>query len=62
MKANQANLPIGTMARLLEISASGYCAWIVRGASKRACSDADLLGRIRAIHASSRSTYGAPRN
>jgi putative transposase len=61
MKANQATLPIATMARLLEVSASGYYAWIARGPSKRACDDADLLGRIRAIHASSRGTYGAPR-
>jgi putative transposase len=61
MKANQATLPIATMARLLEVSASGYYAWIERSPSKRGCSDADLLGRIRAIHASSRGTYGAPR-
>ena len=61
MKANQATLPIATMARLLQVSASGYYAWVVRGPSRRACSDADLLGRIRAIHASSRGTYGMPR-
>ncbi|WP_370887377.1 IS3 family transposase [Caballeronia sp. RCC_10] len=29
--------------------------------SKRACSDADLLARIRAIHAGSRGVYGMPR-
>jgi transposase InsO family protein len=61
MKANQATLPIATMARLLQISASGNYAWLPRSPSKRACSDADLLGRIRAIHASSRGTYGMPR-
>lgn len=61
MKANQATLPIATMARLLRISASGYYAWLVRSPSKRACSDADLLGSIRAIHASSWGTYGMPR-
>ncbi|RQR47557.1 hypothetical protein DIE19_34440 [Burkholderia sp. Bp9126] len=61
MKASQATLPIAMMARLLQISASGYYAWIARSPSKRACSDADLPGRIRTIHASSRGTYGAPR-
>jgi hypothetical protein len=61
MKANQATLPIAAMARLLRISASGFYAWLARSPSKRACSDADLLGRIRAIHASSRGTYGMPR-
>jgi transposase InsO family protein len=61
MKANQATLPIATMARLLQVSASGYYAWIARSPSKRARSDADLIGRIRDIHASSRGTHGMPR-
>jgi transposase InsO family protein len=49
------------MARLLEVSASGFYAWLERRPSKRACDDADLLARIRAIHAQSRGTYGMPR-
>jgi HTH-like domain len=61
MKANQARWPIATMARLLRVSTSGYYAWLVREASKQACSDAQLLARIRTVHASSRGTYGAPR-
>jgi putative transposase len=61
MKANQAIWPIATMARLLEVSASGFYAWLGRGPSKRARSDADLLARIRAIHARSHGTYGMPR-
>jgi transposase InsO family protein len=61
MKANRATLPIATMARLLRISTSGYYAWLARSPSKRSCSDVDLLGRIRATHASSRGTYGMPR-
>jgi transposase InsO family protein len=50
------------MARLLAVSTSGYYAWLVREPSKQACSDAQLLARIRTLHASSRGTYGAPRN
>jgi putative transposase len=61
MKANQAIWPIATMARLLEVSASGFYAWLGRGPSKRARSDVDLLARIRAIHARSHGTYGMPR-
>jgi len=61
MRANQAAWTIATMARLLEVSASGFYAWLKRAPSKRACSDAELLGRIRAIHARSRGSYGMPR-
>jgi putative transposase len=61
MKANQAIWAIATMARLLEVSASGFYAWLGRGPSKRARSDAELLARIRAIHARSHGTYGMPR-
>jgi len=61
MKANQATWPVTTMARLLKVSTSGFYAWIGRGPSKRACSDAELLARIQAIHPRSRGTYGMPR-
>jgi putative transposase len=61
MKANQVTWPIAVMARLLGVSASGYYAWLARKPSKRACADADLLARIRTIHACSRGTYGTPR-
>jgi len=61
MKANRARWHIATMARLLGISTSGYYAWLVREPSRQSCSDAELLARIRTVHASSRGTYGAPR-
>ena len=49
------------MCRALGISESGYHAWRTRPASRRATADATLLERIRAIHAMSDGTYGAPR-
>ena len=61
MKANQAIWPVVTMARLLEVSASGFYAWLGRKPSAHARSDADLLSRIRAIYTRSRGTYGMPR-
>jgi putative transposase len=61
MKANRARWPIATMARLLGVSTSGYYAWLIREPSQHAGSDAQLLARIRTLHASSRGTYGAPR-
>jgi putative transposase len=60
MRANRARWSIAMMARLLRVSASGY-GWLAREPSAHVCSDAQLLARIRAVHASSRGTYGAPR-
>jgi len=61
MRANQADFPIATMARVLAVSKAGYYAWLVRKPSARAEADAALLRRVRTIHAVSRGTYGAPR-
>ena len=61
MSEHQAVHPIATMSRLLEVSASGYYAWLKREPSARAISDAALLERIQAIHQKSRGTYGVPR-
>ena len=61
MSANQATFPIALMARVLGVSRAGYHAWLKRPSSDRAVADATLLQRIRAVHASSRETYGAPR-
>jgi putative transposase len=61
MKAHQAAHSIATMARVLEVSPSGYYAWRTRCASRRAREDAQLLERIRQFHRLSRGTYGAPR-
>jgi len=61
VKANQASYPVATVCRLLEVSSSGYYAWLKRAPSKRAREDAILSDRIRDIHLRSRNTYGAPR-
>lgn len=58
---NQANYPVTTMCRVLEVSTSGYYAWLQRQPSKRALEDIDLTKLIRKIHERSRRTYGAPR-
>lgn len=61
MKANQAKYPVATMCRVLDVSTSGYYAWLVRPPSKRAQGDEILTARIRAIWEKSRQSYGAPR-
>jgi putative transposase len=58
---NQAAYPIATMCRLLGVSPSGYYAWVKRRPSRRAWADAELTDQIRAAHAGSHGTYGAPR-
>lgn len=61
VKAHQAEFPIATMCRVLEVSTSGYYAWQRRHPSNRDQDDAMLTQKIRAIHRWSRGTYGAPR-
>lgn len=61
MKSNQAEFPVSTVCRLLDVSSSGYYAWRDREPSARSREDEVLTVRIRAIHEGSRGTYGAPR-
>jgi putative transposase len=59
--ANQADVSVNTMCRVLNVSTSGYYAWRRRGPSRRAIDDALMTERIRTIHAESDTTYGMPR-
>jgi putative transposase len=61
VSAHQAVYPIATMCRVLGVSPSGYYAWTKRSPSWRAMSDCTLTESIRAAHAASHGTYGAPR-
>ncbi len=53
--------PMRRLCTVLGVSASGYYAWRDRPASVRAKRNWALVQQIRAIHAASRETYGAPR-
>ncbi len=53
--------PVSSMCRVLEVSTSGYYAWLKREPSPRAREDAVLTERIREAHMRSRETYGSPR-
>lgn len=61
MTANQAMFSITSMSKTLGVSRSGFYAWRERAAPARWKADASLTQRIRAIHAASSETYGAPR-
>jgi len=61
MMVNQAMFPLATMCKTFGVSRAGYYAWLGREPSARAHADAELTGRITAIHKASKETYGAPR-
>ena len=61
MTANQAMFAISTMCKSFGVSRAGYYAWLGREPSARTLADAELTVRIKAIHKTSRKTYGAPR-
>jgi putative transposase len=61
VKANRAAWKVATMCRVLEVSTSGFYAWLERAPSARAQSDARLVAEIKDIHRRSRATYGMPR-
>ena len=49
------------LCELVEVSTSGFYAWLERRPCGRDLADAELLVEIRRIHTESRCTYGAPR-
>jgi transposase InsO family protein len=61
MKAHQAQHSISIMARVLELSKSGYYAWLRRELSRRVKANNALQRDIARIHETSRGTYGSPR-
>lgn len=51
--------PVTRLCRALEVSRSGYYAWIDRPESRRSIENQRLLARIRELHAATREAYGA---
>jgi transposase InsO family protein/transposase-like protein len=54
-------LPIQSACRILDVSESGFYAWLVRPPSERSIRHAWLTDLVTEIHAQSRETYGAIR-
>jgi putative transposase len=49
------------MCRILQVSRSGYYAWLSRPESGRSVANCQLLSQIRIVHDRSRRLYGSPR-
>jgi putative transposase len=61
VNANQANLPVRALCRVLRVSHSGYYDWLDRAPSQRSIDDAVPVERIRQVHADSDGSYDRPR-
>ena len=59
--AEKAHYPIRMLCELLEVSRSGYYAWLDRPAAPKAVSDAQLVVEIKAAMRRGRGAYGSPR-
>jgi putative transposase len=61
MKEHRDRFAIEVMSRVLEVSVSGYYAWLKRPASRWRRRREELAGRVREAYQKSRRIYGAPR-
>ena len=61
MKSLRREFAVSLMSRVLEVSKSGYYAWLTRSPSRRAQDDVCLSVAIKAAHTRTRETYGPER-
>ena len=54
--------PVAVLCRVLEVSCSGFYAWLKRAVALHAKVDAQLVVELRLAHQRSRETYGSPRH
>ena len=59
--AEKALYPVRLLCSLLEVSRSGYYAWVDRPVGPKTVADALLVVEIRAALARGRGAYGSPR-
>jgi arginine repressor len=61
MHAEKSNFTISRMARLLEVSRSGFYAWINRVPSKRVVRQERIEGKVAWFHGESDEVFGSPK-
>lgn len=59
MQPKQLELNVAAMCRVLQVSRSGYYAWVKRSPSKRSIENSILLSHIQTVHQQFRQAYGA---
>ena len=61
IRAEKARYPVRTLCAVLEVSRSGFYAWMRRPPSARAKERDKLLQEVRRVHVRHRGRYGSPR-
>ena len=61
ISAHRGTFKVGRMCTLLNVSRSGYYAWLKRPESPRSRENRALETKIRALHAASHGIYGSPK-
>jgi putative transposase len=61
MREHATEFSVAAMGRALEVSVPGYYRWRKRPQSDRAQENERLLMKIKALHSTSRATYGSPK-
>ena len=56
-----AQWPVAVLCETLDVSRSGYYAWVARPEAPRVAANAAIVAEIKAAHASGRCAYGSPR-
>jgi transposase InsO family protein len=61
IREHAGSFPVRLLCEVLDVSPSGFYAWLSRKPSRRAVENEALAAEIRAIHAGSHGRYGSPR-
>ncbi|GAB3512800.1 hypothetical protein GCM10027341_54030 [Spirosoma knui] len=62
MKAHQAQFPVETMCKVLQVSRSGYYDWLTQRPTKRATENKAITQLIRGLFTASKGRYGSPKS
>lgn len=61
IRQERSNFPVSRICQVMNVSKSGYYAWIKNPQSKRAIENHKLLEEIKHFHKLSKGIYGSPR-